>query len=196
MNFIQNRKSIIFAIITVLFTVLLFVVLNQFIAMPWENSNLPNLENPRLVIKKVKRELQVFDGERLVKTYSIVLGFAPKGDKETEGDGRTPEGEFYIFTKNDKSKFFLSLGVSYPNIEDAKRGLADNLISLEEHDQIIEAIENKKMPLQKTKLGGEIYIHGGGTITDWTDGCTALRNEEMQELFDVIPVGTSVKIEP
>lgn len=164
--------------------------------MPWENSKLPILENPRLVIKKEKRELQVFDGERLVKTYAMVLGFTPEGDKKEEGDGRTPEGEFYIFTKNDKSRFFLSLGVSYPSIEDAKRGLAEKLISREDHDQILEAVKNKQMPPQKTRLGGEIYIHGGGTISDWTDGCVALRNEEMQELFDAIPVGTIVTILP
>ncbi len=171
-------------------------VSGNFFVMPWENSELPILKNPRLVVKKEKRELQVFDGEKLVKTYGMVLGFAPKGDKKEEGDGKTPEGEFYIFTKNEKSRFFLSLGVSYPSIEDAKRGLAENLISREEHDQIVEAIKNKQMPPQKTRLGGEIYIHGGGIITDWTDGCVALRNEEMQELFDAIPVGTAVTILP
>ena len=52
------------------------------------------------------------------------------------------------------------------------------------------------MPPQKTKLGGEIYIHGGGCSSDWTAGCMALKNEEMQEIFDSIPVGTSVRIEP
>lgn len=164
--------------------------------MPWENSELPKMENPRLIIKKVERELQVLDGEKLIKTYKIVLGSAPVGDKETEGDGKTPEGEFYVFTKNDKSKFFLSLGVSYPSIDDAKRGLENDLISQKEHDAIVEAINNKQMPPQKTKLGGEIYIHGGGTIADWTDGCVALRNEEMQELFDAFPVGTAVVILP
>ena len=162
----------------------------------WENSELSILENPRLVVKKEKRKLQVFDGEKLVKTYAMVLGFTPNGDKEIEGDGKTPEGEFYIFTKNEKSRFFLSLGLSYPSIDDAKRGLAEKLISAEEHDQIVEAIKNKQMPPQKTGLGGEIYIHGGGIIADWTDGCVALRNEEMQELFDAIPVGTAVTILP
>jgi murein L,D-transpeptidase YafK len=173
-----------------------FFVFGQFYIMPWENSKLPVLENPRLAVKKGKRELQVFDGEKLVKTYEIVLGSSPNGDKESEGDGRTPEGEFYIFTKNAQSKFYLSLGVSYPGIEDAGRGFKEQLISQEEHDQIVDAIKKKQMPLQKTKLGGEIYIHGGGTIADWTDGCVALRNDEMQELFDTIPLGTAVVIEP
>ena len=178
-----------------IFTLLTGFVLNQFIVVPWENSELPILKNPSLVVKKKARKLDVFDGENLVKSYTIVLGFTPVGDKETEGDGKTPEGEFYIFTKNSNSRFFLSLGVSYPSVKDAKRGLKENLISPDEHDTILEAVKNKQMPPQKTKLGGEIYIHGGGTITDWTDGCVALRNEEMKELFDAIPLGTIVKIE-
>lgn len=177
------------------FALLTIFVLNQFIVMSWENSELSILENPRLVVKKKARRLEVFDGEKLVKSYTIVLGFTPEGDKKIEGDGKTPEGEFYIFTKNADSRFFLSLGISYPSINDAARGLKENLISRGEHNTILEAVKNKQMPPQKTKLGGEIYIHGGGTITDWTDGCVALRNEEMRELFDAIPVGTLIKIE-
>jgi murein L,D-transpeptidase YafK len=174
----------------------IFFVLNQFFIMPWENTDLSALENPRLVIKKNERLLQIFEGERLVKTYEIVLGFAPAGDKEFEGDGKTPEGEFYVFVKNDKSKFYLSLGVSYPGIDDAKRGLAENVITREEHDAIVEAIGKKQMPPQNTRLGGEIYIHGGGTRKDWTQGCIALGNEEMKELFEAIPLGAPLRIEP
>ena len=167
---------------------------------PLENKQtdvpLPEMKNPRLVVKKSERKLEVFDGEKLVKTYRIGLGFAPVGDKEKQGDGKTPEGEFYIFTKNDQSRFYLSIGVSYPSIEDAERGLREKLISKDQHDEIVEAIKNKKTPLQNTKLGGEIYIHGNGSKTDWTLGCVALEDAEMKELFDAIPIGTSVKIEP
>ena len=158
--------------------------------------NLTQMENPHIVVKKKQRELQVFDREKLIKTYAIVLGSTPEGDKKEEGDGKTPEGEFYIFAKNDQSTFYLSLGVSYPNIEDARRGLAEHLISPEEHDAIVKAINKKQIPPQNTKLGGEIYIHGGGTLTDWTAGCVALENEEMKELFDAIPIGTTVQIMP
>ncbi len=186
----------ILAVLIFVTLVLAFFLSKQFFVTPLENMELPKMENPRIVIKKNARKLEVFDGEKLVKTYETVLGFAPVGDKQIEGDGRTPEGEFYIFTKNAKSKFFLSLGVSYPSIDDDERGLQENLISQEERDAIVEAINNRQMPLQKTKLGGEIYIHGGGTISDWTDGCVALKNEEIQEIFDAVPVGTSVKIEP
>ncbi len=88
------------------------------------------------------------------------------------------------------------LGISYPNIEDAERGLKAKLITKAERDKIIQAVKNKKMPLQNTKLGGEIYLHGGGTTGDWTWGCAALKNEEIKELFDALPVGTELKILP
>lgn len=165
--------------------------------MSSENLQLPaKIENPRLVVKKSERKLEVFDGEKLVKTYKIALGFAPEGDKEIEGDGKTPLGEFYVFTKNEKSRFYLSLGLSYPAIDDAARGLKENLISQDEHDAIVQAVGEKKMPPQNTRLGGEIYIHGGGTEKDWTWGCMALKNEEVKEIFDAIPVGAKVTILP
>lgn len=154
------------------------------------------LKEPRVVISKSKRTLTVFDGDTKIKSYKMMLGFDPKGDKETEGDGRTPEGEFYVFAKNPESKFHLSLGVSYPGKEDAARGLKAGIISKEEHEEIVAAIAEQRMPLQNTKLGGEIYIHGGGTASDWTDGCVALDNDEMTELFETIPVGAKVTINP
>ena len=130
----------------------------------------------------------------LVRSFRMVLGFSPELDKELEGDGRTPEGEFYVFTKNPKSRFHLSLGLSYPAPDDAERGLPAGMISQEEHAAILKAANEKGMPPQKTALGGEIYIHGGGTANDWTDGCIALDNDEMTELFEAVPVGTKVKI--
>ena len=68
-----------------------------------------------LVIKKKDRVLEVHEAGRLKKSYTVVLGFSPEGDKGREGDGRTPEGDFYVFTKNEKSRFHLSLGLSYPS---------------------------------------------------------------------------------
>jgi len=174
----------------------LIVLTATFFSSSQNRQPLPPMENPRIVIKKNKRLLQIFDGEKLVGKYKIALGFAPLTDKQIEGDGKTPEGTFYVFTKNDQSRFHVSLGVSYPNVEDAERGLKNKLITAEEHEAIVNAIGKKQMPPQKTALGGEIYIHGGGTESDWTDGCVALENEEMKEIFDAIPVGTRVKIEP
>jgi len=173
-----------------------FVLTAAYFTYSQNRQPLPQMENPHIVIKKKKRLLQLFDGKKLVREYKIVLGFAPVEDKEIEGDGKTPEGTFYVFTKNDQSKFHVSLGLSYPNIEDAKRGLKKKIISQEEYDAIAKAIDEEQMPPQKTALGGEIYIHGGGTETDWTEGCVALKNEEIKEIFDAIPVGTKVKILP
>ena len=157
---------------------------------------LPPLKNPRLIVKKKDRILELYDADELIKTYKIALGFAPEGDKEKQGDGKTPEGDFFIFTKNPKSKFYLSLGISYPSVEDAERGSKAKIITKDERNRIVEAIKNKRMPPQNTALGGEIYIHGGGSASDWTWGCIALENEEIKELFDVLTVGTKVKIEP
>jgi murein L,D-transpeptidase YafK len=157
-------------------------------------SKVAGLKEPGIVVRKSERVLEVYDGSRLVKTLSMVLGFSPELDKEVEGDGRTPEGEFYVFTKNPKSRFHLSLGLSYPAPDDAERGFAGGLISQEARDLILKAAGEKGMPPQKTALGGEIYIHGGGTASDWTDGCIALENEEMTELFTAVPIGTKVII--
>jgi murein L,D-transpeptidase YafK len=155
-----------------------------------------SLKDPNVKVFKSARRVRLFDGVELIKSYRIVLGVDPHGDKQIEGDGRTPEGDFYVFTKNPESKFHLSLGLSYPGLEDAERGLKQNLISQAEYDEITAAIAEKRMPLQKTKLGGEIYIHGGGIESDWTDGCVALDNAEMAELFEAIPVGAKVTIMP
>lgn len=154
------------------------------------------LTSPRIVVKKSERRLFLYDGNKLVKTYRIGLGLSPKGDKVRQGDRRTPEGDFYIFTRNDKSAFYLSLGVSYPNATHADRGLRDGLISKSQHDAIMRALKLKKTPPQNTALGGDIYIHGNGASSDWTWGCMALENEEMRELFNAVTVGTPVTIHP
>jgi murein L,D-transpeptidase YafK len=180
-----------FAFISILSGVYIFVP-----AQKEKPKSLSEVKNPRLVVRKKERLLQIFEDGELIKTYKVALGRAPQGDKEIEGDGKTPEGEFYVFTKNDQSKFYLSLGLSYPNREAATRGLKENLITQEEHEEILKAIAEKRMPPQKTALGGEIYIHGGGAANDWTEGCVALPDEEIKELFAAIPVGALVTIQP
>ncbi|MCO6509598.1 MAG: L,D-transpeptidase [Aridibacter famidurans] len=153
-------------------------------------------EDPRIEIRKSERTLTLFDGDRTLRTYRIGLGSQPVGDKEIEGDGRTPEGDFRIFVKNPNSRFFLSVGLNYPLPEDAHRGLRSGFISNEERDAIVEAHESRSAPPQKTALGGEIYIHGHGSGSDWTEGCIALEDDEMKELFDAVSVGTPVRILP
>ena len=189
-----RRQSIILVVGIVFAIVAAISILSQIRSSEMDNKPLTTLAEPSILIRKAARKLEIFDGKKLVKTYTMVLGFSTKGDKEIEGDGRTPEGEFYVFTKNPESRFHLSLGLSYPSKDDAKRGLAAGLITKEEHAEIVKAIDEGGMPPQKTKLGGEIYIHGGGTASDWTDGCVALKDEEISEIFAIIPVGTKVKI--
>lgn len=95
-----------------------------------------------------------------------------------------------------RSNAYLSLGVSYPNVEDAQRGLRDGLITKAQYDAIVDAQRRKAAPPQYTKLGGLIYIHEHGAGSDWTLGCVALENEHMKELFDSVAVGTPVTIKP
>jgi murein L,D-transpeptidase YafK len=154
------------------------------------------LKSPRLVVKKAERRLFVYASGKLVRTYRIGLGLSPIGDKVRSGDHRTPEGEYYIFTKNDKSAFYLSLGISYPNMAHAGRGLRDGLITRGQYDAIVRANQAKRTPPQNTRLGGTIYIHGNGASSDWTWGCVALENEDIRELFNAISVGTPVTIMP
>jgi murein L,D-transpeptidase YafK len=154
------------------------------------------IEKPRIVVYKKDRKLELYSGDKLQKTYRVGLGFNPVADKQREGDGATPEGDFYVFVKNTRSAYYLSLGVSYPNVEDAQRGLRDGLITKAQHDAIVDAHRRKAAPPQYTKLGGLIYIHGHGAGSDWTLGCVALENEHMKELFDAVSVGTPVTIKP
>ncbi|HEV2880565.1 MAG TPA: L,D-transpeptidase [Pyrinomonadaceae bacterium] len=153
------------------------------------------LVNPRLVVSKSKRQIVLYAGGAVVRTYRVALGANPSGDKVRQGDRATPEGDFYICVKNARSNFYLSLGLSYPNAEDAERGLRDKLITRAERNAIVRAIQNKRRPPWNTALGGEIFIHGGGTDGDWTWGCIALANADIKELFDALPMGTSVRIE-
>ncbi len=154
------------------------------------------LSAPRIVVFKANRRLELYSGDKLLPTYKIGLGLNPVPDKAREGDRATPEGEFYIFTKNPRSAFHLSLGVSYPNVEDAERGLKSGLITRAQRDSIVRAIKRKQGPPQYTALGGLIYIHGNGASSDWTWGCVALENEDIEELYQAIPVGTPVTIKP
>jgi len=154
------------------------------------------LVHPKIVVKKSQRQMFLYSGGKLVRTYRIGLGLSPVGDKVRQGDRRTPEGDFYVFTRNNRSAFYLSLGVSYPNEAHAARGLRDGLITKAQYEAIVRAVRAGKTPPQNTQLGGDIYIHGNGATSDWTWGCVALEDSDVKELFDAIPVGTPVRIEP
>ncbi len=146
-------------------------------------------------IAKRARVLELRSPSGVESRYSVALGKNAECDKAVEGDGATPLGEFYICAKNPRSRFYLSLCLSYPNVQHAQRGLSDGLINALEHEQILEAIRRKAMPPQHTRLGGEIYIHGH-RHEGATRGCIAMDNEAMRDLYDRVGLGTPVIIRP
>ncbi len=152
--------------------------------------------NPKLYIYKNDRKLLLVNNGVLVREYRIALGPTPSGDKLVRGDGRTPEGEFYICRKNPTSKFYKSLGINYPAPKHAEKALDYGAISMAEFREIMAASESMKFPPANTALGGDIYIHGGGTYEDWTKGCIAISNSAVDELFEVVAIGTPVEVKP
>ena len=147
-----------------------------------------------IIIDKSDGKLRVYIEGVLKKTYDAKFG-SVEGDKEIEGDRKTPEGEFYVCVKNPHSRYHLSLGLSYPNGEDAARGLRDGLITKEQYDRIVEAINRKAVPPWKTPLGGEIFIHGYSGPGK-TRGCIALSDKNIEELYKIANIGTRVVIRP
>jgi len=150
-----------------------------------------------VVVSKASRTLALHDArEHLVKTYRVGLGSEPKGPKQREGDGATPEGEYYVTHVNPRSKFHLSLGLSYPNAADVARGISRGTITKAEGQSIVDAIGRRERPPQHTNLGGDIFVHGGGSATDWTAGCIALEDKDIDDLFARVPVGARVTVLP
>ena len=153
---------------------------------------------PKIAIDKAARRLTLEVGGAPQRRYAIAIGRNTGAHKSIEGDEATPLGEYYVCAKNPRSKFFLSLCVSYPNAADAERGLRAGLITAEEHAEILAANRERRMPPQHTRLGGEIYLHGEapGAGAAGTRGCIALSNADIQELFDLVPLGAAVSIRP
>lgn len=160
------------------------------------SRSLWGLTNPILYVQKQERRLLVIDDKVLVRDYPVALGPQPRGDKCLRGDGRTPEGDFIICVKNPSSKYHKGLGLNYPSPRHAEEAYRLGVISQEEYARIIIANEKKTLPPDNTCLGGDIFIHGGGLGEDWTLGCVALRNSDIDELYEALPVGTPVKIMP
>jgi murein L,D-transpeptidase YafK len=137
----------------------------------------------RIVVMKSARTMTLESKGRVLKTYKVALGGQPVGAKEHQGDHKTPEGEYVIDAKNEHSRFYMALHLSYPNAADRAR--AHSL---------------------GASPGGDVEIHGlgkqygwvgaGHRLVDWTDGCIAVTNEEIQEIFGMVPVGTRVQIKP
>ncbi|MGV8073990.1 MAG: murein L,D-transpeptidase family protein [Syntrophobacteraceae bacterium] len=154
------------------------------------------IKDPKIFVYKGKRRLYVIDSNVLARDYPIGLGSQPRGDKEREGDGRTPEGEFLISVKNPEGKFVRSLGLSYPDKKHAEKAFFTGAITPSEFKDILLAYEKRSAPPLTTSLGGQILIHAGGAHGDWTDGCIALYDSDMEELFKIAAVGTPVTVRP
>lgn len=134
-------------------------------------------------VKKAERKMLLYSHDKILREYRIVLGRNPTGHKQQEGDKRTPEGRYVLDYRNPHSSFHKSLHISYPNKQDResakKRGVAP---------------------------GGMIMIHGAPNgfigpesavlLTDWTDGCIALTNRDMDEVWRLVPDGTPIEIQP
>lgn len=140
----------------------------------------------KVVVYKAKRELQLCEGDSVLRRYKIALGKNVTGHKQHEGDSRTPEGKYVLDWRNENSKYYLSIHISYPNLEDEKRAQALGV-----------------------SPGGDIFIHGypNGISAalwsrywflgkDWTDGCIAVSNEAMDEIWASVRNGTPIEIYP
>ncbi len=147
-------------------------------------------------IKKADRELWYEERGSVVRRFRVGLGGAPVGDKERQGDSKTPEGEFYVSSKNPRSAFHRFIGLSYPMPRHAERGLDRGLITDVVAEKIRSAARHKRIPPQLTPLGGYVGIHGGGGTSDWTLGCIAVTDEEALWLFERMRLKDPIIIEP
>lgn len=132
-------------------------------------------EVTRVVVFKEERRLYLMHGDRTLRGYDMELGFAPAGHKATKGDGRTPEGRYRIDKRNPDSRYYLSIGIDYPRPHDVARARLSG-----------------KSP------GGDIFIHGTpqamGGKPDWTWGCIAVTNREIEDIYAMVRNGTVVDI--
>jgi murein L,D-transpeptidase YafK len=127
--------------------------------------------------------MTLYRGDKVLAKYKVALGRGPKGPKERQGDHKTPEGQYFIDSKNAHSRFQLALHISYPNARDRSRAA-----------------------LERVNPGGDVEIHGlpsafaffGSfqSFIDWTDGCIAVSDAEIEEIWKLVPVGTKVEILP
>lgn len=131
----------------------------------------------KVEVHKADRKMYLLHGSQVVESYNIKLGGNPVGPKQFEGDRKTPEGAYYITHRNANSAYHLSLGISYPN--DADRAFAQS---------------SDKPP------GGDIFIHGannrGKSRGDWTVGCIAVSDRQIEEIYAMVNPGTPIVIFP
>jgi len=167
-----------------LFTTILLLLLAMIAYTIYPVNALPkNTSIDSLIVYKSKRQLIVYEKGKIIKTYKIALGKNPVGDKKIEGDKKTPEGRYIINSKNPKSTFHKNLGISYPNSFD--RAEAKQLGHSPGGDVKIHGLKN-----------GLGFIGKWHRSRDWTNGCIALTNSEIDELYNHVLIKTPIIIYP
>ncbi|WP_333650303.1 L,D-transpeptidase family protein [Lacrimispora sp.] len=157
----------------------------------------PSTNGVTIYVSKRTKVLTLKQNGALIAQYPVALGASSEdGNKKVEGDMRTPSGQFYVCTRNDKSVAYLSLGLSYPGIKDAERGFADGIITEAERDEIVKANLEGRQPPWDTALGGAIMIHGERIPDGTTSGCVAVDNTVMDVLWSYCNLGVPVTIGP
>ncbi len=149
----------------------------------------PRLVGPALiVVEKENRRIYRFQDGVLAPgaCWRVGLGFGPVGHKKQRGDGKTPQG-WYRTSDKPWSQFYAAIAVHYPNLGDTEEGVARGRVNSGTLAAIQTALEKDMKPPQQTLLGGEILIHGGGSATDWTLGCIAMENTDIDALRAGLP---------
>lgn len=152
---------------------------------------------PVIHVWKDRRVLELREGSS-VRRFTVRLGRSPRFAKLRQGDMRTPVGRYRVVEKLAGSRFHRFLGINYPNMADAERAYREGRIDLHVWLDLFLADARGRIPPWNTPLGGRIGIHGEGRQErppfDWTEGCIAVSNEEIEYLFDRVPIGTPVII--
>ncbi len=146
-----------------------------------------------LAYDKSSHYLEVWANGEMVKSYMVTSG-AAEGDKQKQGDYKTPVGYFYVYGKKVSDSLKEEICLNYPNIEDAKRGLKTGLIGKSTYDEIVSANRSMQKPSGGTALGGGIEVHGNGELMDATRGCVGVENGWIKEIYEVMQVGDRVYI--
>lgn len=139
----------------------------------------------RILVEKAARRLSILEKDRMIFECRAALGRCPVGEKRAEGDGRTPEGCYRICLIKEEGKYGRSLGLNYPGESDARLAFSEGRIDKRTLDNILLAHKENRRPPWGSPLGGEIYIHEGGSANDWTQGCIALNAEDMDVVFSL-----------
>ncbi|MEW5743742.1 MAG: L,D-transpeptidase family protein, partial [Myxococcota bacterium] len=159
-------------------------------------SSCDAVKDDYIVVRKSARNLALCNAGVLVANFQAGLGFAPVGDKEWEGDGKTPEGVFYVASLVPNSSYYKAFLLSYPDSADGVRGLAAGRITQAQKNAIDAAQASCAVPPQTTDLGSYVEVHGRGGTSDWTLGCVAISDSGVDQLWSTIGVRDTIVVLP